>query len=98
VIATGCRHVFAFDNGDAQESWPVAKPKSAAPSTVNQTRTLGPALDRLLDFAAEVGLVVLIHNDIDTPFSKEGDPRWLTRSGRGDFSLDSVGTGSSRDW
>ena len=32
-----------------------------------------PALDRLLDFAAEVGLVVLIHNDIDTPFSKEGE-------------------------
>jgi predicted TIM-barrel fold metal-dependent hydrolase len=33
-----------------------------------------PALDRLLDFAAEVGMVVLIHNDIDTPFSKDGDP------------------------
>ncbi len=33
-----------------------------------------PALDRLLDFAAEVDMVVLIHNDIDTPFSKEGDP------------------------
>jgi len=33
-----------------------------------------PALDRLLDFAAEVGMVVLIHNDIDTPFSKEGQP------------------------
>jgi hypothetical protein len=31
-----------------------------------------PALDRLLDFAAEVGLVVLIHNDIDTPFPKQG--------------------------
>ena len=29
-----------------------------------------PALDRILDFAAEVGLVVIIHNDIDTPFSK----------------------------
>jgi len=33
-----------------------------------------PALDRLIDFAAEVGLVVLIHNDIDTPFAKEGSP------------------------
>jgi predicted TIM-barrel fold metal-dependent hydrolase len=33
-----------------------------------------PALDRLLDFAAEVGLVALIHSDIDTPFPKEGDP------------------------
>lgn len=31
-----------------------------------------PALDRLLDFAAEVGLVVLVHNDIDTPFPKPG--------------------------
>ena len=31
-----------------------------------------PALDRILDFAAETGLVVLIHNDIDTPFAKEG--------------------------
>jgi len=30
---------------------------------------LNPALDRILDFAAEVGLVVIIHNDIDTPFS-----------------------------
>jgi Amidohydrolase len=33
-----------------------------------------PALDRLIDFAAEVGLVVLIHNDIDTPYAKEGAP------------------------
>src|SRR5262249_28446014 len=32
------------------------------------------ALDCLLDFAAEVGLVVLIHNDIDTPFAKAGAP------------------------
>ena len=28
-----------------------------------------PALDRILDFAAQVGLLVIIHNDIDTPFS-----------------------------
>lgn len=33
-----------------------------------------PALDRILDFAAEVGLVVLIHNDVDVPFPKEGSP------------------------
>jgi hypothetical protein len=33
-----------------------------------------PALDRLIDFAGEVGLVVLIHNDVDTPFAKEGSP------------------------
>jgi len=31
-----------------------------------------PALDRILDFAAEAGLVVLIHNDMDVPFAKEG--------------------------
>jgi hypothetical protein len=37
-----------------------------------------PALDRILDFAAEVGLVVLIHNDVDVPFPKEGaDPIYL---------------------
>ena len=33
-----------------------------------------PALDRILDFAAEVGLVVLIHNDMDVPFAKEDSP------------------------
>jgi Amidohydrolase len=33
-----------------------------------------PALDRILDFAADVGLLVLIHNDIDVPFAKEGSP------------------------
>jgi hypothetical protein len=32
-----------------------------------------PALDRILDFAAEAGLVVLIHNDMDRPFEKESD-------------------------
>ena len=31
-----------------------------------------PALDRLLDFAGEVGLVVLIHNDVDALFPKPG--------------------------
>ena len=31
-----------------------------------------PALDRLIDFAAEVGLVILIHNDVDVPFAKPG--------------------------
>jgi predicted TIM-barrel fold metal-dependent hydrolase len=33
---------------------------------------LNPALDRILDFAGTVGLVVLIHNDMDMPFAKEG--------------------------
>lgn len=32
------------------------------------------ALDRVLDFAAEVGLVVIIHNDMDVPFPKQGAP------------------------
>jgi len=37
-----------------------------------------PALDRILDFAAEAGLVVIIHNDIDVPFAKEGSaPAYL---------------------
>ena len=31
-----------------------------------------PALDRVLDFAAEAGLVTLLHNDIDMPFPKPG--------------------------
>jgi len=34
-----------------------------------------PALDRIFDFAAEAGLVVIFHCDIDTPFPKPGqDP------------------------
>jgi hypothetical protein len=37
-----------------------------------------PALDRILDFATEVGLVVLIHCDFDVPFAKEGaEPAYL---------------------
>ncbi len=31
-----------------------------------------PALDRILDFAGESGLLVLLHNDIDTPYAKPG--------------------------
>ena len=39
-----------------------------------------PALDRLLDFAGEVGLIVLIHNDVDVPFPKEGaEPAYLAQ-------------------
>src|SRR5271170_6121925 len=37
-----------------------------------------PALDRILDFAETVGLVALIHNDMDVPFAKEGSqPAYL---------------------
>jgi predicted TIM-barrel fold metal-dependent hydrolase len=31
-----------------------------------------PALDRLIDFASEAGLVVLLHCDVDAPFPKAG--------------------------
>src|SRR6187455_2888779 len=34
-----------------------------------------PALDRILDFAGEAGLVVILHNDVDMPFPRPGqDP------------------------
>jgi hypothetical protein len=35
---------------------------------------LDPALDRVLDFAEEAGLVVLIHNDVDIPFANPEKP------------------------
>jgi hypothetical protein len=39
-----------------------------------------PALDRILDFCAESGLLVLIHNDIDMPFAKQGaEPVFLSQ-------------------
>ena len=39
-----------------------------------------PALDRILDFAAEAGLVVILHNDIDMPFAQgRTEPVYLTQ-------------------
>jgi predicted TIM-barrel fold metal-dependent hydrolase len=39
-----------------------------------------PALDRILDFAAEAGLVVILHNDVDMPFAKpDTQPAYLTQ-------------------
>ena len=39
-----------------------------------------PALDRILAFATQVGLVALIHNDVDVPFPKEGaEPIYLAQ-------------------
>jgi Amidohydrolase len=39
-----------------------------------------PALDRILEFAAESGLVVILHNDIDVPFAKaDAEPAYLTQ-------------------
>ena len=37
----------------------------------NGASLTNPALDRILDFAAETGLLVLVHCDIDTPFDNE---------------------------
>jgi predicted TIM-barrel fold metal-dependent hydrolase len=39
-----------------------------------------PALDRILDFAAESGLAVILHSDIDMPFAKtDAEPVYLTQ-------------------
>jgi hypothetical protein len=39
-----------------------------------------PALDRILAFAAEAGLVVILHNDIDMPFAKtDAEPAYLAQ-------------------
>jgi hypothetical protein len=39
-----------------------------------------PALDRVLDFAGEVGLVVILHSDVDMPFAKAGaEPVFLSQ-------------------
>jgi hypothetical protein len=39
-----------------------------------------PALDRILEFAAESGLVVILHNDIDMPFGKvDQEPIYLAQ-------------------
>jgi hypothetical protein len=39
-----------------------------------------PALDRILDFAGESGLVVILHSDIDMPFAKvDAEPVYLTQ-------------------
>jgi Amidohydrolase len=40
-----------------------------------------PALDRILEFAAETGLVVILHNDIDMPFAKtDAEPVYLSQT------------------
>jgi predicted TIM-barrel fold metal-dependent hydrolase len=39
---------------------------------------LDPALDSILSFAGEAGLLVIIHNDVDVPFAKSGSsPAYL---------------------
>jgi predicted TIM-barrel fold metal-dependent hydrolase len=42
---------------------------------------INPALDRILDFAGEAGLVVILHNDIDMPFAKaDAEPVYLAQT------------------
>jgi hypothetical protein len=36
-----------------------------------------PALDRILDFAGQVGMVVILHNDINMPFPKPGQEPYI---------------------
>jgi hypothetical protein len=38
-----------------------------------------PALDRILDFCAESGLVCIIHNDVNMPFPKEGQDPYVVK-------------------
>jgi len=38
-----------------------------------------PALDKILDFAGEAGLVVIMHNDIDMPYPKNGQEPYLLK-------------------
>jgi predicted TIM-barrel fold metal-dependent hydrolase len=37
---------------------------------------VNPALDKIFDFCAETGLQVILHNDIDMPFPKDGQDNW----------------------
>jgi hypothetical protein len=52
-----------------------------SPKVSGETASLtNPALDRILDLAAEAGLVVILHNDIDMPFAKpDAEPVYLTQ-------------------
>ena len=52
-----------------------------SPKVAGEVATLmNPALDSVLDFAAESGLVVILHSDMDMPFGKAGqDPVYLNQ-------------------
>jgi predicted TIM-barrel fold metal-dependent hydrolase len=51
-----------------------------SPKIAGETASLtNPALDSILDFAGEVGLVVLLHNDIDMPFPKANQDPYLVK-------------------
>lgn len=48
-----------------------------SPKVAGETASLlNPSIDSIFEFAAEVGLVVLIHNDVDAPFPKPGQPSY----------------------
>ena len=46
---------------------------------------LNPALDRILDFAGESGLVVILHNDINMPFPKPNQDPYMVKQLRDVF-------------
>ena len=52
-----------------------------SPKVAGEVASLtNPALDSILAFAGEAGLVVIIHNDIDVPFAKTGtEPVYLAQ-------------------
>ena len=51
---------------------------------------LNPALDKLLDFAGQVGLVVIIHNDMDVPFAKSDSDAPFQKYGLEPMYLDQM--------
>ena len=55
--------------------------ESVSPKVAGGTASLNdPALDRILDFAGEVGLVVLLQSDLDMPFPQhDQDPHQLAQ-------------------
>ena len=55
----------------------LVSPKVAGPAA----SLTNPALDRILNFCTESGLLVIIHNDIDMPFSRPGvnEPVYLAQ-------------------
>ena len=63
----------------ASASSPFTRSSCRRRSPAKPASLTNPALDRVLDFAGEAGLVVILHNDIDMPFPK---PRQEPSTGR----------------
>ena len=64
----------------ASASSPSTRSSSPAKIAGETASLTNPALDRILDFAAEAGLVVILHNDIDMPFAKpDAEPVYLAQ-------------------